>query len=51
MKILDVHDVEQTEKMIPFITSETAFRQDVGKLVFGINVLDLDCGVPLDSVK
>ena len=28
------HDVELTEKMVPFITSETAFRRTVGELVF-----------------
>ena len=39
------HDVEQTEKLIPFITSEIAFRQDVCEMVFGISVFDLDFGV------
>ena len=31
-----VHHVEQTEKMIPFITNETPFRQNVCGWVFGI---------------
>ena len=37
--------------MVPFFTSETAFRQHVGTLVFGVNVLDLDFGVQIDFVK
>ena len=28
------HDVDLTESMVPFITCETAFRQNVGELVF-----------------
>ena len=43
-KHCNVHNVEQTEKMVPFFTCETAFRQNVGELVFGINVFDLDVG-------
>ena len=39
------HDVDQTEKMIPFITSEMAFRQHVCEKGFCINVFDLDFGV------
>ena len=33
-------DVEQTEKMIPFITCEVSLRQYVCELVFGVNVFD-----------
>ena len=36
------HDVDLTEIMVPFITCETAFRRNVGELVFRINVFDLD---------
>ena len=50
-KLRNVHDVEQTENMVSFFTSETAFRQDVGELVFGINILALDFVVQVDSVK
>ena len=32
------HDVEQTEKVIPFITSEIAFRQHVCESFFGFLV-------------
>ena len=35
------HDNERTEKMIPLITAETAFRQRVCELVFGFNIFDL----------
>ena len=38
-------------KTWPFTTGETAFRQDVGKLVSGINVFALDFGVQIDSIK
>ena len=37
--------------MIPFITSETAFRYNVCELVFSVNLFDLDFGVQVDSVK
>ena len=43
--------VEQTQKMIPFITCEISLCQYVGKLVFGVDVLDLDFGVQIDSIK
>ena len=46
-----IHDVEQTEMMIPFITIEITFRQHVGELVFGINVFHVDLWVQIDSVK
>ena len=35
-------DVEQAQQMIPLITCEISFGQDVSKLVFGVDVLDLD---------
>ena len=34
-------DVEQTQKMIPFITCEVSLGQYVRELVFGVNVFDL----------
>ena len=45
------HDVELTEIMVPFITCEIAFRQNVGELVSGINVFDLDFAIQVHSVK
>ena len=47
----EIHDVEQTKKMVPFITRETTFSQYVRKLVLGVNILDLDFVVQIDSVK
>ena len=44
-------DVEQTQKMIPFITCEISLCQYVCELVFGGNLFDLDLGVQIDSVK
>ena len=35
-------DIEQTLKMIPFVTREISLAQYVGKFVFGVDVFDLD---------
>ena len=43
-------NVEQTQKMIPFITDETAIRQNVGESVFGMDIFDLNLRVQVDSV-
>ena len=47
----NVDDIEQTEKVLPFITGVIAIRQDFGKLVFGINKFDLELWVQVGSVK
>ena len=44
-------DVEQTQKMIPFIPCKISLGQHVCELVFGVNVFDLDFGVQIDSIK
>ena len=44
-------DVEQLKKIVPFVTCEITFGQNVCELVFGVNIFDLDFGVQLDSVK
>ena len=44
-------DVEQTQKMIPFITCEISLCQYVCELILGVNVFDLDLGVQIDSIK
>ena len=44
-------DVEQTQKMIPFITCEISLCQHVCELVLGVDVLDLDFGVQIDSIE
>ena len=43
----EIHDVEQTKKMVPFVTRETTFGQHVRKWVLGINICDLDFGSKL----
>ena len=47
----DIHDVKQSAKMMPCITGEIAFRQHVSKLVFGVNIFDVDLLIQIDSVK
>ena len=37
-----IHKVKHTEKVVPFITGEITFGQDVCELVFGVNIFDLD---------
>ena len=44
-------NVEQIQKMIPFITCEISLAQHVCELVFGVNVFDLDLGVQIDSIE
>ena len=44
-------DIKQGQQMIPFITCEISFGQNVSKLVLGVNVFDLDLGVQIDSIK
>ena len=47
----EIHDVEETKKMVPLITREMTFGQHVSKLVLGVNILDLDLVVQIYSVK
>ena len=44
-------NVKQAQQMIPLITCETTFGQDVSKLVFGFDVFDLDFGIQIDSIE
>ena len=44
-------DVKQIKKMVPFIACKIPFCQYVCKLVFGVDTLDLNFGVQIDSVK
>ena len=44
-------DVEQMKKIIPLITCEIPLCQYVCNLVFGVDILDLNPGVQLDSIK
>ena len=50
-ELREIHNVEQTKKMIPLITCETLFGQHVSELVLGVNIFDLDLGVQIDSVE
>ena len=47
----EIHDVEQTKKISPFITREATCGQHVCELVFGVNMFDLDFWDHIDSVK
>ena len=47
----EMANVEQTQKMIPFITCEIHHCQDFCELVFGVNVFDLDLAIQIDSIK
>ena len=47
----ELANVEQTQKMIPFITCQISLGQYVCELVFGVNVFDLDLGVQIDSIE
>ena len=42
-------NVEQTQKMIPFITCKISLGQYVCELVFGVNVLGF--GIQIDSIE
>ena len=44
-------DVKQDQQMIPLITCEIPFGQDVCELVFGVDVFDLDFGVQINSIE
>ena len=37
-------DIEQTQKVVPFITCEVPFGQNVRELILGVNIPDLDFG-------
>ena len=47
----EMANIEQMKKIIPLITREISFGQDVCELVFGVNVTDLDFWVQIDPVK
>ena len=44
-------DIEQAQQMIPFVTCETSFGQNVSELVFGVDVLDSDLWVQVNSIE
>ena len=44
-------NIEQTQQVIPLMTCEISFGQDVCKLVLGVEVSYLDLGVQINSIK
>ena len=44
-------DVKQMDKMIPLITCEIALCQYVCEMVFGVDIIDLNLWIQIDSVK
>ena len=44
-------DIEQTQKMVPLITCEMSLCQYVCELVLGVNVLNLNLRVQIESIK
>ena len=44
-------NVKQAQQMIPLITREISFGQNVSELVFGVDVFDLDFGIQIDSIE
>ena len=44
-------DVEKTWKVVPFITCEVSFGEDICEMVLGINIFDLDLWVQVISVE
>ena len=47
----EMADVEQMEKIVPLVTCEVPFGQDVCDLLFGVNVTDLNFRIQIDPVK
>ena len=44
-------DIEQAQQMIPLITCEISFGQNVSELIFGVETLDLYFGVQVNSIE
>ena len=44
-------NAKQAQQMIPLITREISFGQNVCELVFGVDVFDLDFGVQINSIE
>ena len=44
-------DVQQIKKIVPLIACEISFCPYVCKLVFGVDLLDLNFGAQINSVK
>ena len=44
-------DVEPMKKIVPFVTCEITFGQNVCELMFGVNVPNLNLRIEIHSVK
>ena len=47
----EMADVEQLKKIIPYVTCEITFGQNVCELMFGINVSNLNFRIKINPVK
>ena len=47
----EMADIEQMKKIVPLITCEMSFGQNVCELMFGVIVTELDLGVQINPVK
>ena len=47
----EMADVEQLKKIVPFVTCEITFGQNVCELMFGINVSNLNFRIKITPVK
>ena len=47
----EIHDVQQSTKMVPLITCKTTRGEHVRDSVLGVSMFDLDFGVQVDSVN
>ena len=44
-------DIKKGQQMIPLITCEIPFGQDVCELIFGVDIFDLDLGIQINSIE
>ena len=44
-------DVEQMKKIVPFVTCEIPFGQNVCEMMFGVDVPDRNFGIKINRVK
>ena len=44
-------NIEQMKNMVPFVTCEITFGHNVGELMLGVIVSNLNLGVQMNSVK
>ena len=44
-------NIEQAQQMIPLMTCEISFGQNLSELIFGVDVFHLDLRVQINSIK